>query len=182
MKEIEEERQDIKKTLIKEVIFFLAIFLFNFFVVRNYIAEGVTVKGASMQNTLYNNERLFVDRIPSHVDGIGRFDIVIFDPQNKVDKYWIKRVVGLPGEKVQIIGENIYINDQILEEHYGKEPIINAGIFAEPYTLAEDEYFVLGDNRQHSTDSRVVGPIKKNVMKGKAVFRFWPLNRLGELD
>ena len=181
MQKKEENKID-GKEIKKEIAFFLLIFLFNFFIVRNYIAEGVTVDGASMQNTLYNNERLFVEKISVRLDRIERFDIITFDPQNGVDDYWVKRIIGLPGETVQIIGEDIYINGEVLKENYGKDPIDDPGIFEEAYTLAEDEYFVLGDNRQNSTDSRVVGPIKKDVIEGKPIFRFWPLDRISGLE
>ena len=96
----------------------------------------------------------------------------------------MKRIIGLPGETVQIDLEgNIYINGEILEEDYGLEPILFPGLAAEPITLGEDEYFVLGDNRNNSSDSRdaSVGNIHRDDIVGKAWVRIWPLNKIGVL-
>ena len=100
------------------------------------------------------------------------------------NEYYVKRVIGLPGETVQIIGEEIYINGELLKEDYGKEPITNPGRAAEPITLGEDEYFVLGDNREVSLDSRYtqVGNVKRENIGGKAILRIWPLNQFGIPD
>ena len=97
--------------------------------------------------------------------------------------YYVKRIIGLPGETVQIVGDTIYINQKPLKEHYGKDPISNPGIAAEPFTLDKDEYFVLGDNREVSQDSRYeeVGNISKDKIVGKAWLRIYPLNKFGIL-
>ncbi len=94
----------------------------------------------------------------------------------------MKRIIGLPGETVQIdLSGNIYINGEILEEDYGLEPINFPGLAQDPITLGEDEYFVLGDNRNNSSDSRdpSVGNIKRDDIMGKAWVRIWPLNKFG---
>lgn len=169
-----------KKTL-KEMMFCTILAMAVFFVVKTYIGEGVIVKGESMEGTLNNDDRLITEKITTQFGELERFDIVIFDPHNDKDKYWIKRIIGLPGETVQVIGENIYINGELLEENYGKEPIDEAGLVEEPYTLADDEYFVMGDNRRNSTDSRVIGPVKKADIAGRAFFCLWPLDEFGTI-
>lgn len=96
-------------------------------------------------------------------------------------QYYVKRIIGLPGETIQIKGSDIYINDELLEEDYGKMAITNAGIAENPIKLGEDEYFVMGDNRKISLDSRYeeVGPVKKEQIAGKAVLRIWPFKKFG---
>ena len=95
--------------------------------------------------------------------------------------YYIKRIIGLPGETVQIVDGYIYINGKQLDEHYGNEIIEEAGMAAEPVTLGEDEYFVMGDNRNNSQDSRVsdVGAIHRDELMGRAWIRIWPLDQFG---
>ena len=90
----------------------------------------------------------------------------------------------MPGETVQIIGEDIFINSELLTESFGKDPIKNPGIAVNPIQLAEDEYFVLGDNRTVSLDSRYeeVGPVKKENIGGRAIFRLWPINKMGPIE
>ena len=101
----------------------------------------------------------------------------------KTNTYYIKRIIGLPGETVQIADGTIYINGEVLEESYGREVMQDPGIAAEPITLGEDEYFVLGDNRNQSSDSRdpSVGLIHRDEIIGRAWLRIWPLNSFGIL-
>ncbi len=115
-----------------------------------------------------------------------RFDIIVFPFKYKEDTFYIKRIIGLPGETVQIDEEGkIYIDGEILEENYGREIIQSntIGIAGEPILLGEDEYFVLGDNRNNSMDSRteVVGNIKREEIIGRAWIRIWPLSDAGVL-
>lgn len=185
LKQPEENEKNLKtlwQTYRKDVCIYAIIFAISFFFIPNYIAEGVKVDGESMERTLQDHDRLVAEKITTQFGTINRFDIVIFDPHNNVDEYYIKRIIGLPGETVQIIGETIYINGVLLEEHYGKDPIKDSGLATEPMTLGEDEYFVLGDNRGNSTDSRIIGPIKKKDIGGVACFRLWPLTEFGILD
>lgn len=170
-----------KKNIIKEIVSYALIFLFCFFIFPHFIANGVQVDGSSMEPTLSDKQRLIVEKISPEFNQIDRFDIITFDPHNEEDKYWIKRVIGLPGEIIQIIDSEIYINGCLLEENYGLEAIEDPGIAIDPIKLKEDEYFVLGDNRNDSTDSRWIGPIPKKYIDGHAIFRFWPFNSFGTL-
>lgn len=152
--------------------------------VKNFAFTKNVVVGNSMQNTLENGDNLIVDRLAYRFHAPKRFDIVVFPYMHQSNTYYIKRIIGLPGETVRI-DENgtIYINDHALDESYGREVIKDPGRAAGGITLGENEYFVLGDNRNDSVDSRVpdVGNIKKKNIVGKAVFRIWPLDRAGKL-
>ncbi len=153
-----------------------------------YVGTLCTVDGSSMEETLHDGDRLWADKLTYRFSDPQRFDIIIFPPQYDPDSKYIKRIIGLPGETVSIDEEgNIYINGEILEEDYGKEVIRaeNRGsLTSGEITLGEDEYFVLGDNRNESLDSRyeIVGTVKRSDIFGKAVFRIWPLSGFGFLN
>ena len=141
------------------------------------------MSGESMKNTLDHGDQLIVDKITYRFRDPERFDIIVFPFHYKENTYYIKRIIGLPGETVQIVDGDIYIDGEILEENYGKEVIENPGRAAEPIVLGDDEYFVLGDNRNNSSDSRVekVGNIKRSDIIGRAWVRIWPLDSFGVL-
>lgn len=173
-------------SLIRELIIYALLLILCVRIVPTYIIQRTIVDGPSMEDTLHDGESLLVEKISWHFGWIDRFDIIVFYPYGREveEEYYVKRVIGLPGETVQIIGSEIYINGEVLEENYGKDPITNPGRAAEPITLGEDEYFVLGDNRAVSLDSRYdsVGNVKRENIGGKAIFRIWPLNKFGGLD
>ena len=113
-----------------------------------------------------------------------RFDIIVFPYPKEPDKHYIKRVIGLPGETVQIIDGYVYINGEKLDESYGSDVMNTAGIAQDPIVLGPDEYFVLGDNRNNSEDSRyaAVGNIKRSDITGRAWLRIWPFDSIGFLN
>ena len=130
-----------------------------------------------MSPTLSDGDNLIVDKITYRFSDPKRFDVVVFPYQHAKRTYYIKRIIGLPGEEVLIDTEgNIYINGQILEEDYGAEVILNQGRADIPIKLGDDEYFVLGDNRNNSSDSRdfMVGNIKRKDLIGRAFMRIYP--------
>ncbi len=146
-----------------------------------FVGRVAVVNGESMQPNLHDGDLLIVQKLGYR--NPQRFDIVVFDSGDERGTLYIKRVMGLPGETVQVADGAIWINGQKLEEDYGLEPMDSAGIAAEPLTLGENEYFVLGDNRNNSGDSRSasVGPVHRDQIVGKALLRFWPVNEIGLL-
>ncbi len=177
-----------KKSLVwlKEIIstaVYLAVVTIAALLLVKYVGQRTQVIGSSMENTLSDGDNLIVDKITYRFKDPERFDIIVFPYQYEKDTYYIKRVIGLPGETVQIKDGQILINGEVLEESYGREIILSPGIAQEQITLSEDEYFVMGDNRNESSDSRVasVGNIKKKDIIGKAWVRIWPLNKIGIL-
>lgn len=149
-----------------------------------FVGQRTEVSGSSMENTLSHKDNLIVDKITYRFKEPQRFDIIVFPVDYEAETYYIKRIIGLPGETVRIDTDgNIYINDELLEEAYGKAVIADPGRAESGITLEEDEYFVLGDNRNDSVDSRMeaVGNIKKENIVGRAWIRIWPLNKFGIL-
>ena len=135
-----------------------------------------------MEPMLTNGDNLIVDKISYRFRDPERFDIIVFPFQYEDNVFYIKRIIGLPGETVRIDDEgNIYINGEILEEHYGKEVIRNPGRAREEITLADDEYFVMGDNRNNSSDSRdpSVAEVRREDIVGRAWLRIWPFKEFG---
>lgn len=152
-----------------------------------YVAQRTNVDGASMETTLSHGDNLIVDKITYRFRDPERFDIIVFPFQHGEEVNFIKRIIGMPGETVQIDeAGNIYINGEILQESYGREIIKpeNIGRAANPIVLGEDEYFVMGDNRNNSSDSRteIVGNVHRDDIIGRAWVRIWPLNKLGVLE
>lgn len=179
------EAEGKKTNLVKEVIsllIYVAAVLVVTYLILHYVGQRTVVSGPSMNDTLQDGDNLIVDKISYRFKDIDRFDIVVFEFQGS-DTYFIKRIIGLPGETVQITGDDIYINGELLEENYGKEPMEDEGIAQEPVTLGEDEYFVLGDNRNNSTDSRApeVAKVPRDYIIGKAFIRIWPFGSFGLL-
>ena len=136
-----------------------------------------------MENTLSDGDNLIVDKITYRFSDPKRYDIIVFPYRSEENTYFIKRIIGLPGETVQIVDGIIYIDGEALQESYGREVMKNSGLAADPVTLGEDEYFVLGDNRNDSTDSRdpSVGKIPRDRIIGRAWVRIWPLSKIGIL-
>lgn len=164
-----------------EWIVFLLIIVGATYLIITYVGQRTKVSGQSMETTLHDGDNLIVDKISYRFREPERFEIIVFPYQHKENTYYIKRIIGLPGETVQVVDGYVYINGEILEEHYGNEVMENAGIAEEPITLGEDEYFVLGDNRNHSSDSREpsVGILHREDLIGRAWIRIWPLNNFG---
>ena len=173
----------IVKELLDTSIYLLVVLVLTYLVIT-FVGQRTQVSGSSMETTLSDEDNLIVDKISYRFSEPKRFDIIVFPFEYEEDTYYIKRIIGMPGERVQIDGEgNIYIDGEVLEESYGREIMESPGRAWEEITLAEDEYFVLGDNRNHSSDSRdpSVGNIKRNDIIGRAFLRIWPFEKFGIL-
>ena len=165
------------------LIIYIGIVIILCYCIITFVGQRTTVSGMSMSPTLESGDNLWIDKFSYRVGDPKRFDIVVF-PYQDSDVFYIKRVIGLPGETVQIAPDgSIIIDGQILQESYGKEVIRDSGTACDPITLGEDEYFVLGDNRNDSRDSRWpdVGNIHKDKIVGKAVFRLTPFSKFGRV-
>lgn len=154
------------------------------FIVRAFIISPIVVDGPSMQPTLNNQDQMIVNKFNYHFNDPNRFDIVIFHATE--DKDYIKRVIGLPGEHVEVINDELYINQTKEEEYYLQSS--DGSIKTENFKLEslpggyekipEGQVLVLGDNRNNSTDSRIIGLVDIDEIVGKASFIYWPLNRV----
>lgn len=160
-----------------EVLHFAAIALLIVLPVRWFIAQPFIVSGASMENTFHNNEYLIVDQLSYRLDDPKRGDVIVFRYPRDHSKFFIKRVIGLPGETVVIDGQSVtIINEANPEGLTLTEPYaaIGAKDNQTRQTLGDEEYFVLGDNRDHSSDSRVWGVLHRDEIVGRAFLRLFP--------
>lgn len=164
------------KSLIGLFLYFFLIFV-CVYLFSHYVTGGSIVDGPSMNDTLQDGDRLVLNKFTYRVTDLDRFDIIVFKYAYDTDTYYVKRIIGLPGESVRIDEQGqIWINDELLEENYGKETMEDPGIAAEPINLRAGEYFVLGDNRNNSIDSRSpdVGIVRKSQILGSAWLRLYP--------
>ena len=150
--------------------------------IRSFVIERVVVVGESMEPTLDDKDNVLIDKLFCKIGEVNRYDIVVFPAGETL---LIKRVYGLPGENIRIDDTGlIYINDEVIDDKYAYEIMKDAGR-AGGYgvTLAEDEYFVLGDNRNNSIDSRTldVGSVRDKNIRGRVIMRLTPLNKMGKV-
>ena len=180
---VEEKEFSWMREILSTAVYLLIVVALTFLFVQ-FVGQRTHVNGDSMNVTLEDGDNLIVDKLSYRLKDPKRFDIVVFPYQYQEKTYYIKRIIGMPGETVQVIDGMVYIDGEMLDETYGKEIMQYAGVASEPMTLGEDEYFVLGDNRNNSSDSRdpSVGNIKEDQIIGKAWLRIWPLNKFGILS
>lgn len=162
-------------------LLYLLVIMGLSFLIITFVGQRSRVDGSSMETTLSDGDNLIVDKISYRFRDPKRYEIIVFPYQYKENTYYIKRIIGLPGETVQVKDGYVYINGEQLDEHYGNELMVDPGTATEPITLGEDEYFVLGDNRNHSSDSReeTVGVINRDNLVGRAWIRIWPFSKFG---
>jgi len=182
----ETKKESFKIEVLDFVRMILICFVFVFLCVK-FVFRPVTVDGSSMYPTLIDKEFGFSNVFSTFVSNPDRFEVVVayYEP---TDKLWVKRVIGLPGEKVEYKDDKLYINDEHVEEVFFDDIYVNnitndgAVNFTSdfgPYYLGNDEYFLMGDNRQVSKDSRMVGPFKKEAIVSKYVLILYPFDKMG---
>ena len=165
-----------------EIILYFALVACINFLIFHFVGQLTVVNGVSMQPTLSDGDNLIVDKLSYRFHDPDRFDIIVFPQED--GRYFIKRIIGLPGENVRIDEDGfIYINGEKLQESYGKEVMLDPGLAKDGIQLGADEYFVLGDNRNDSMDSRMaeVGPIAGERIIGRAWLRIYPFDQIGFL-
>ncbi len=166
---------DMKKENRRELIIYISIILF-IILLRTFIITPVRVNGDSMNNTLHNGEILLLDKISYKFNDVDRFDIVVI---NYNGERLIKRVIGLPGETLKVSDGKLYINDKLIKEDYLDE-VTNDFIY--DGVIKENCYFVMGDNRDDSLDSRYFGCFDKVNISGKVNFALFPFSKFGKIN
>lgn len=144
-----------------------------------FLLWPVVVDGASMEATLQNGDRAIMSRVLIKFNQFDNGSIVVIKPKNEGGDHLIKRLIASPGDHLVISGGAVYLNEALLAEEYLEDNTYTIGDLN--ITLGDDEYFVMGDNRTVSRDSRSFGVIKKSEITGKVLFRFWPFNKINGL-
>lgn len=177
-------------SIIKKIVNFILDFLETivvalsiFVVIYLFIMQPHEIKGNSMEPNFSNNEYILTDKISYRLHLPARGDVVIFKAPVNPDVDYIKRVIGLPGDRIKIQNGSVFVNGEKLTEDYLKDPTyLSPGSFMSEgveITVPPGKLFLMGDNRPHSSDSRAFGPVPIDTIIGRAFFRYWPVNQLG---
>jgi signal peptidase I len=161
---------------VRDLIISLAISAF----IIIFIYQPVKVEGTSMMPSLEDQERIFVNKFVYRLEPIERGDIVVFKYPRDPSLSFIKRVIGTAGDRIRIDGGQVYVNDQALDEDYVPPAYTDAQSYPE-IVVPPHSYFVLGDHRSMSKDSRDFGPVNQSFIYGKAVFGYWPMDKVGRV-
>jgi signal peptidase I len=163
------------KSFIREILITLGLALFVFVLLQTTIQSSI-VEGSSMQPTLEDGQRLIVTKIGYRFSEPERGDIIIIHPPVAPQKQWVKRVIGLPEDTVEVKGGTVFVNGVALIEPYIEDP---PGYTLAPYKVPANNYFVMGDNRNHSTDSHYKWTVTRDNIVGEVWLRIWPFNTWG---
>jgi signal peptidase I len=158
----------------RDMLFSLAV---SFFIIT-FLYQPVRVEGTSMLPRLEDQDRLFINKFVYHFASIHRGDVVVFHYPRDPQKSYIKRVIALPGDELRIDDGRTYVNGELLLEPYVPERFRD-GRSQNQIVILPDEYFVMGDHRSISSDSRDFGPVPRNLIYGKAAFVYWPAGDMG---
>ena len=158
----------------------LAVALGLALVIIIFLYQPVKVEGTSMNPLLSDQERIFINKFIYHFAPIDRGDVVVFWYPLDRSKSFIKRIVGLPGETIEIRAGEVYVNGKELQDQFVPPSYLDGSTYG-PIEITQDEYFVMGDHRDSSNDSRVFGPVPRQYIYGKAVFAYWPVDHFGSL-
>ncbi len=181
------QKQEEETSFLKELlgwVLYIAIIVGMTYLIVTYVGQRTKVSGDSMETALQDGDNLIVDKISYRFRDPERFEIIVFPYKYAENTYYIKRIIGMPGEAIQIKDGYVFINGEQLNENYGLERMDAAGIAEDIILLGEDEYFVLGDNRNNSSDSRSssVGILTREDLIGRAWVRIWPLRKIGVIS
>jgi signal peptidase I len=143
-----------------------------------FLYQPVRVEGTSMLPRLEDHDRLFINKFVYHIESIQRGDVVVFHYPRDPEKSYIKRVIGLPGDRIWIDRGSVWVNGVPLRENYVPERYRDSRPMAE-MVVPDDSYFMMGDHRSISSDSREFGPVERDLVYGKAVFVYWPARDVG---
>jgi signal peptidase I len=183
-----------KRRWIVEAAVVVVVALVVAIVLRTFVVQTFFIPSGSMLPTLQVGDRILVNKLSYHLHGVGRGDIVVFARPPLEEQACagplvndlVKRVIGLPGDTVSLSRGHVEIDGKVLSEPWIHNQAVtfagpgsSAYSLDKPFTVPAGEYFLLGDNRQNSCDSRYWGPISRSLIVGKVVFRIWPINRLG---
>jgi len=163
----------------------IAAVIFLAYFIIYYALEKTEMPGISMESTLSDGDPIIINKLSYRFSNPKRFDVIVFKQTGKEHSYYnVKRIIALPGETIQIKDGIIYINDEPIEDIVNADEMKNYGLADEAITLEENEYFVLGDNRNNSEDSRFasVGMIRREEIIGKAFIRLKPFNFISKLN
>ena len=170
-----EDQQQRDKSILRDVVETVLLTMLIFLAVRTLI-QNFRIEGVSMEPNLHDGQYLIINKLVYYLHPPERGDVVVFHYPKNPRRDFIKRIIGLPGERVEVRGESIFINREELAEPYA----LHTGKYAwGPQRLGEDEYFVLGDNRSSSSDSHSWGPLPRDALVGKAWISYWPPKHLG---
>ncbi len=151
----------------------------------NYVASAYKIRGHSMNSVLMDRERIIISKIAVTLGKIERFDIVVLYKPNERKKSIIKRIIGLPGETIELREGDVYINDKKLFQPFldtdTRKDFVARADNMRPMVIRDGFYFVMGDNRPVSHDSRSFGPVPRESIYGKTFFRYWPFSRMGRV-
>ena len=167
---MDEKKELVKKNYIKEFLPYFIVILVVIFI-KIFVFSPIRVTGASMNPTLNDKDIMILDEISYRFSEIERFNIVVVKEENE---YLIKRIIGLPGEKIEYKDNKLYIDGKYVKEDFKHMETMDFST-----TLGEDEYFIMGDNRTNSTDSRIFGPISRDEIIGKTSLTILPISRFG---
>lgn len=170
---MDEKKELVKKNYIKEFLPYFIVILVVIFI-KIFVFSPIRVNGASMNPTLNDKDIMILDEISYRFSEIERFNIVVVKEE---DEYLIKRVIGLPGEKIEYKDNKLYVDGKYIKENFKHMETMDFST-----ALGEDEYFIMGDNRTNSTDSRIFGPVSRDEIIGKTSLTILPISRFGNKD
>jgi len=175
-------KNDTSKSWLRELTEFFILLFVIIIPFRIFVAEPYIVSGISMSQTYETGHYLIINKFWHRLSETERGDVLVFKSPNGDDKFYIKRAIGLPGETVSISNTQVTISKEGQEDFIVNEPYISNPTYAEvSITLQEDEYFMMGDNRANSYDSRAWGPLHESAIRGEPFMRLYPFNKINLL-